>query len=353
MKKAALLLTALATGHGLNDFIAGFLLARSTEEINAFSISLFTVYSALAFGGQIPAALLIGRYFSYRSWAVSALVLMLAAILVAPFSIVTAILISGAASAIYHVAGGALSIVLPVNSGTSAGIFSAPGVVGLTLGGFFLGRGEFELDWMLLPVAACLGILLLVRVEGLRRNDRSEETKADFDWHDGLMILLLLVIALRSAMWDIYQVVYYSQPSMILWIALAAAAGKIIGGWMAGKYNRVRYLGGSLLLSLLLFQFSSRSTALLLAGIALLQSTIPACVLIVNRMLGNLPAMSNAVVLGLAIVLGAFPYQVKSDNLIYWVSGGLALLCILFLVLTRSRHRAFSPAKEEEEKRED
>lgn len=342
MKRPFFLLLVLALGHGLNDFIAGFLLAQSVNAIPAlWGISLFAVYSAIAFGGQVPAAFVIEKRGSYRGWTLFAFALMAAAVLLQSGSNVAAILVSGLASAIYHVSGGALSISLPKRKSISAGFFSAPGVIGLTLGGFFIGRMEFNLLWVLPLVIGFALVLFFAKTETPAETPeaRKQATAPGFEVHDGIMLLLLLVIALRSAVWDVYQVVYHSSPEWMLWIALAAAAGKALGGLLAERYDKVNYLGASLFSSIILLQFSNRHPAFLLTGIALLQSTIPACILLVNRFLRGMPAMSNAVVLGLAIVLGSFPYQFESRNMFYWISAGLAVGLLLLWTLLRRKLR--------------
>jgi len=353
MKNTLPVLLALALGHGLNDFIAGFLLAKSVEAAPAlWGISLFAIYSALAFGGQVPLALLIEKKKNYRAWALLAFALMGCAIALQHVSMIAAIIVSGFASALYHVAGGALSIQLPKAKTFSAGIFSAPGVIGLTLGGFFIGKMEFDLLW-LLP-ALLLFAFFVFRLKRFQAKENvSEKSPAEktpgFEVHDGIMLLLLLVIALRSAIWDIYQVVYYESPQWMLWIALAAAAGKALGGLLAERYDKVNYLGASMFSSIVLLQFSEKHPAFLLAGIALLQSTIPACVMLVSRFLGGQYGMSNAIVLGLAIVIGAFPYQFPGEYLFYWVSAGLAFSLLVFYLLMRKRLRSSNSSNEKAE----
>lgn len=334
--QTAVLLPVLALGHGLNDFIAGFLLAHADGQHSvAADLSIFTLYSIIAFGGQVPLAFFIERKADYRSWALAGFVLMTWAVIMSSWNNMAAILVSGIASAIYHVAGGALSIRVPKKQSIGAGFFSAPGVVGLALGGFLVSRTSFSL-WWLLPVLAIFALLVyrFGKTELLPEPDKKEKTTG-FDWHDAIMLLLLLIIALRSAVWDIFQLVYYSDPSWMLWIALAAAGGKMFGGFMAERFSKVNYLGTSLLGSITLLQFSEKHPVFLLGGIALLQSTLPACLILFNRMLGNQPGMANAVVLGLAVVLGAFPYQFPETSLFYWICGTLVFLMLGFWLLRR------------------
>ncbi len=334
--QVAVLLPVLALGHGLNDFIAGFLLAHAGNSASLFGdLSIFTLYSIIAFGGQVPFAFFIERKGDYRTWALSGFVLMILAVCLSGWNNTAAILVSGIASAIYHVAGGALSLAVPKKQSIGAGFFSAPGVIGLALGGFLVSRFAFSL-YTLLPVLLLFGALVFRFGKTSLPEKTGQASKAvGFDAHDALMLLLLLIIALRSAVWDIFQLVYYNDPMWMLWIALAAGAGKMFGGFMAERFNKANYLGGSLLGSIALLQFSDKHPALLLGGIALLQSTLPACLVLFNRMLGNQPGMSNAVVLGLAVVLGAFPYQFPEAPLFYWICGTLAVLMLLFWFMKR------------------
>ncbi|MGL4597867.1 MAG: hypothetical protein ACRCYO_10070 [Bacteroidia bacterium] len=314
MKRAHFSLGILAFGHGLNDFIAGHLLAMSAAQTSLLQSGIhFLIYASLAFAGQIPAALLIDRFKLYRATPFWCWIVLTAAVLLIPFSLTTAVVLSGIASAFYHAGGGAAVLSLPIKTGMSSGIFSAPGIIGLTLGSGFT---DFSFSGMLLLATLPALLCMLWRVFPApllpfpsRANTRNEK----FETHDLLMILLLLVISLRSAMWDIVQAAQEGDTNLLLGIALAAAAGKIIGGILSDRLGELRTLGGTLILSILLLNLNDKSKLFLFSGVALLQATIPASIQLVRRLMPELPALANAFVLGLAVMLGSYPQ---------WVTGG-------------------------------
>ena len=333
---SALLL--LGAAHGLNDFVAGALLALCTRTLPGSETAMwFTVYVVLAFAAQVPLAIVADKWPRWRFWLAGALLLIACAAMLGSTNIGVAVILSGAASAAVHVAGGAWALQLKVPQGLGAGVFAAPGIVGLTLGGFSQLHG---FAWVMLGVAA-LGIAagLFTLRPALREAVKNTPPKAQshFDRHDAFMLLLLLAITLRSAVWDIFQAIHTGSEQVLLGIALAAAAGKITGGWLADKMNSLHVLGGSMVAALGLLQLSEKHEAFLYSGIALLQATLPASVLQINRLLPRWPAMTNALVLGLAVTLGVFSYMLDAAAIFVPITGALLLLIAAMLWLKRRK----------------
>lgn len=327
MPRSYATLLLLGAAHGLNDFVAGALLAVCSRTLPGSETAVwFTVYVALAFAAQVPLALVADKWPQWRWWLTAALTLIAAAAMLGSTHIGMAVVLSGVASAAVHVAGGAWALQLRVPQGFGAGVFAAPGIVGLTLGGFAQLHG---FAWTMLAVAA-LGIaaVLFTLRPALHKTGHhaASGTPSHFDRHDAFMLLLLLAITLRSAVWDIFQAIHTGSEQVLLGIALAAAAGKITGGWLADKMNSLHVLGGSMVISLGLLQFSIKHEVFLYGGIALLQATLPASVLQVNRLLPRWPAMTNALVLGLAVTLGGFPYMLDAAALFLPLTLALLLL---------------------------
>src|SRR5947208_3351510 len=96
-----------------------------------------------------------------HAWLVGAIVTMIGAVVAWKISPGAAVILSGVASAFCHVAGGAIALQLP-RVERALGWLSAPGVIGLTLGGW-LGSTQGELaPWVaLLPMALLGGCLAL------------------------------------------------------------------------------------------------------------------------------------------------------------------------------------------------
>ena len=122
--------------HGLNDFAAGFMLANYTFTHNyAQSFLLIVVYSIIGFGGQLPAGLWVDYKKQLKPFAFISIISLLIALLTYFIDGYTAIILSGIASAFVHVTGGAVCLRENDNKIGPLALFTAPGVLGLTLGG--------------------------------------------------------------------------------------------------------------------------------------------------------------------------------------------------------------------------
>jgi hypothetical protein len=141
-------LLVLAAGHGLNDFVAGYLLGNLLHlQLSLSQASLcFLVYNGLAFGGQYFAALFLRSVVNLKTvyiatWLMNAVALLSFSVM-PQFSFIAA----GCASALYHVLGG--TIAAEKNKASSIGLFAAPGILGLALAGY-LASQQINL-WLLL-----------------------------------------------------------------------------------------------------------------------------------------------------------------------------------------------------------
>jgi FSR family fosmidomycin resistance protein-like MFS transporter len=94
---------------------------------------------------------------------------------------------------------------------------------------------------------------------------------------------------------------------LLLLMAVAAAAGKILGGALADRIGWRRWVVGALLLAAPLLALGARSLPLLLLGVALLQSATPVGLALSAQLLPHRPATAAGLALGLAIAIGGFP----------------------------------------------
>ncbi len=301
MKKLIL----LASGHGLNDCIAGYLLASLFRfELSELDLGMSVlIYNLLAFGGQLPVAALIRQRYHPRQLLTAAYLLHIAALLTFALDYRLAILAIGIASAIIHVVGGNES----QNGSEKArelGIFASPGILGLVLGGYF---AVAEMPVGIYCGALALLLLLLSRSlsysSGLPKMQASADSH-QLENHDLLMILLLTVISFRSAVWNSFQYLHENQHEVLFMIGIAAMSGKLAGGFLADKIGLRRYTLWALMLSLPLLTIFKNSLWALLAGVFLLQSTLPPTARLLIRRFRLNPAMGVAWAFGLSIVLG-------------------------------------------------
>jgi FSR family fosmidomycin resistance protein-like MFS transporter len=343
------LLAVLALSHGLNDCLAGWLLAGEMPESTAWDrLPWLAIYAALAFAGQLPAAWVIDRAGRAGPWLAASLGLMIAAVPAAFVSPGLAVVISGIASAFVHVSGGSLALQLPRGE-RALGWFSAPGILGLTLGGW-LGHstGHLALAATIAPALLLLAWLALQphwpsepdpRLHGnpsIQQSNNppsSAPAAAALEAHDGLMLLLLLALTLRSAVWDLVQITPFADPRAWLAIALSAAVGKVLGGWMSCRFPGARPVALTLLLACALLHWSREKLVPVCLGIALLQSAIPASIVVLHRTFGATRARATAYGLGLTVALGGFVYPLQFT--LPLIALALAITAGLLLFRTR------------------
>ncbi len=334
------MLALLAASHGVNDFLAGWLLGGEFPAASAWDrLPWLVIYAALAFAGQLPVAWLMDRTSRQDRWLAGALVLMIGAVGARAISPGLAVVFSGVASAFCHVSGGALALQLPRGE-RALGWFSAPGILGLTLGGW-LGHTHGDLS----PWSALGPALLLAGWAALRpcwpRAETAEGRVAapGVDAHDGLMMLILLALTLRSALWDLVQVVPLNDPSVVFAIALSAGFGKVLGGWMIARWPTVRHVSLTLLVSCLLLDLARGHLAGLCAGVALLQSTIPASIVLLHRSFGTSAARATAYGLGLTVALGGLVIPARMNYLSTLLAVAASALVLLWCAPPRERLR--------------
>lgn len=300
--------TLLGLAHGLADGIAGLLLGYLPQTVSLEQVALLVlVYNLLAFGGQPVAGLLADRLQRPRWAALTGLTLLGAALLLAPLNLTGAIMLAGLGSATFHVGGGALALGYTPNRAAGPGLFAAPGVVGLALGGAVAAWYGLVI-WPFLPgLLVLMLVLMLLPLPDLPYSDPVEEEPL-FAGHDWLMLILLVAIALRSAVWNIFQLIEAGHFAMLIWLGFAAMIGKAGGGILADWLGWRRWAVGVLFIAALLLTFGGEHFIPLSLGIALLQSATPATVALSARFAPRHPATVSGLVFGLAIALGGIPF---------------------------------------------
>ncbi len=318
--------------HCLNDFTAGYMLANYTYTHNYTDGFLFIIiYAVIAFGGQLP----VGFWLDYKKritpFALASFVLLAFAVPAYFANAATGIIVSAFASAFVHVTGGAVCLQVHEQKTGPLALFTAPGVLGLTVGGAIGGTGT----WVLLVAAVLVAIVAaLVFAARLPAYRRPEKKASELDAHDWLMLGILLVMCFRSFLFDVINHVAHDYQNGIIIIGLSAFTGKIIGGFLADKIGWKKYVYISLPLALLLFQFGKDNIIALGFGIACLQSSVPITLLLMARSLPLYPATATALSLGTNVALAGLPlYLVSSRHVITGWFGNAWITIIFFMVL--------------------
>lgn len=297
--------------HGLNDFAAGFMLANYTFTHNySQSFVLIVVYSIIGFGGQLPVGFWVDYKKQLKPFAYISIISLLVAMLVYFIDGYTAIILSGIASAFVHVTGGAVCLQVNNNKTGPLALFTAPGVLGLTLGGVL---GQFSVYGLWFVVGLVIAVAIFILRHRLPEYQSQEKKQSELDTHDWLMLGILLFMCFRSFIFDVINQVAQQYPNGIVIIGISAFAGKIIGGFIADKIGWKKFVYITLPLALLLFQLGKENIYALAFGIACLQSSVPVTLLLMSRSLGHYPATATALSVGTSVAFAGLPLFLVGD----------------------------------------
>lgn len=329
-------LALLSFGHGLNDFAAGYMLGNMLYlQAGMKEVAIgFLVYNVLAFGGQYFAARFLEKISNIKHIITACALFNLAAISLFHWMPQLSLVLAGCASAVYHVAGG--SACIKESKAAPIGVFAAPGIIGLAIAGYL---SYLKIDiWFSLSIVciAFVGVVQLIQFPSLDKQSKAEEDNHRvIDNHDVLMILLLGIISLRSAVWNIFQVIHEQNYTWLLAIAASAFLGKILGGWVSDKIGWKLYSFVSLIAAMPLVSFFKEEIVLFCIGIGLLQSAIPANAAMMIEYCKGKKERGIAFSFGTAIIVGIVltsPVQFFSINgTLYWLLFSLLLFTLLIV----------------------
>lgn len=308
----------LGIGHGFSDAAAGYLIGHVSHDASFSQTSMAVfIYNLLAFGGQVPAGFWLDRVGRYRMPAVVSLLGMVVALsLFAHPFFWMAIVLAGVSSAIFHVSGGAVTLLSFPGKSKAVGTFSAFGVLGLALGGW---AGTLQVDGVRYLLMAGLVLVLITLAKATMPPGRKQALPGEnlkLDDHDYVMILLLMAIALRSAVWNSIQLLYSHQYDWLIYTALAAMVGKLAGGWLADRVPWKPYALSALAVALPALGWGYRKLFWLMLGTGLLQSLTPLSVVALQRLFPGRPASVSGGTFGLAIAVGGLLYLGPSLSLV-------------------------------------
>jgi FSR family fosmidomycin resistance protein-like MFS transporter len=296
----------LGLAHGVADGSVGMQLGSLNGEVSFERIGLLVLlYNLLAFGGQPLVGLITDRLRAPRGAVLLGLLCHCAALLLSARTPTSAVVLAGIGSAAFHVGGGALALCATRGRAVGPGLFAAPGVVGLAIGGALAVGEQRPLLLFLIPLIVAIVAIAMVRLPALPY--ATPEKEPIFEDHDLIMLVLLAGIALRSAAWSAVQAALAARLDLILAMAVAAAVGKALGGLLADWIGWRRWTFGALIVAAPLLTVSGENPATLLPGIALLQSATPTALAATGQLLPRRPGLASGLALGLAIAAGGLP----------------------------------------------
>jgi FSR family fosmidomycin resistance protein-like MFS transporter len=311
-KNKILLPVMLGLAHGVSDGSAGMLLGNIGSTASVYTTGSYVmVYNLLAFGMQPLAGILADKLKAPKLAATGGLLLMAAALFTVNFSPLASVIMAGIASAAFHTGGGAIAIYSTPGKSAGTGFFSAPGVAGLAIGAYLAFNQLFLPVPFIAALAVLAGLTMILELPLLPYNIK--ESEVEFDSHDFIMFAMLFAIALRSAIWNVFQYIEEANTMHLLGIGFAAAGGKIVGGYFADKIGWRNWSLAAITLAIPLLVLGKDSYYLLLPGIALMQSVTPVFVCAVASKIPRFPATASGLTFGLAIAAGGIPFKIGMD----------------------------------------
>ncbi|MDC7244222.1 MAG: hypothetical protein PQJ44_10110, partial [Sphaerochaetaceae bacterium] len=236
----------LGLGHLLVDLQGLYLIHYMSNNLDFTYISIyFVIYNFIAFGLQPVFGYLADRKNLYFLYIILGLLLPAIAINFSTIGVI-AIIVSTIGNAMYHVGGGVISINLYPNKAAPAGIFVAPGAIGVFLG-VQLALLDNSYALLISIVALVIVILLYLTFKNQLPDNRYSPVKNQLG---KLTILILLIVLIRGFVG--MSIIYPWKTNLYLsaFLVLGVFIGKFCGGILGDRLGYKKIGISGLVLSL-------------------------------------------------------------------------------------------------------
>ncbi len=312
----------------LTSVTAVFRAARWLESGWVTPFVLVVGYDLLAFALQYPLGLVTDRLRLVRATIVGGLWLTLGAVFLVPVSPVLTMVAAGLGNALYHLGAGARVLRAAQGRAAPAGVFVAPGALGLGLG-IWLGRDAFVPIWPLaLLLAGCWAVAARLHEPQPVTDERQAlATPLRAAVGPTVLGLLLLSVMIRSFV-GLAATYQCPRTALLAWgLPLAGCLGKLLGGVVSDRLGWLETTVGALLLSAPFIAYGGDSAYLVLPSLLVFQATMPVTLMAVYRLFPARPAMSFGLP-SLALIAGAFPTFFSAGQDWYGTANFLALVVL-------------------------
>jgi MFS transporter, FSR family, fosmidomycin resistance protein len=282
--------------------------ARSLSPEAGFAVVVG--YDLFAFGSQVILGWLTDRYTTPKYAILVGLGLTLLSLGLYPMNAPLTVACAGIGNALFHLGAGATVLRGGLERAAPAGVFVAPGALGLAFGMAYGARPKPGPIWPLVVLVT----IALVAVTFYRGLSVSKSPKFDriapapCSWNGPAQLaigLLLLSIVVRSLVGFSAARGYARTELLVLGIPLCAFFGKLLGGIVADRLGWLETSGAALLLSIPLIALAP-AVPWLLCGLLLFQMTMPVTLTAVARLLPDRLATAFGWTC-LALIVGALP----------------------------------------------
>ena len=319
-----------------------------SDGITYSALAFVLGYDLLAFAGQVPCGWMIDRLCLRRGAAVAGLILTTLTLLLGRDGGVPVLVAAGVGNALFHVGAGAMTLAGSNGHAAPAGVFVAPGALGLGLG-VILGRKLSAVGvWFFYPaiIVSLLAVLLVSTRSSAVTGGPAGPSSRPLPELLVIAVLLSLSVAVRSL---VGTVGCDGCPrSFFLLVAIPAAAffGKLSGGFLADRLGWIDVSTVALVASAPLLAFSQGDLWIALPGLLIFQMTMPVTLVAMFRLMPGRPALGFGI-LCLALVGGTLPaylpggFRPQGIALLLLVLGSaVALFLALRMLLSAPRPQA-------------
>jgi hypothetical protein len=340
----------LGVAHFIVDAVSVAAVLRASPPGNsavASALAFVLGYDLLAFAGQAPLGWLVDRLGIRRAAALLGVGLCALALFAGRNAGYVVVGFAGAGNALFHVGAGAMVLAGSRGRATPAGVFVAPGALGLGLG-LLLGRKLLSVPlWPLFFGLAAAAILIRHAARPARTAETDRPGTLCLGRGEAMAILALLAfsVAVRSLVGTVGCDQCPRGFYLLVSLPVAACAGKLIGGVLADRFGWIELATGALLVSAPLLAFSGGAPWVALPAIAIFQLTMPVTLAAALRAWPAWPGFGFGI-LCVALVGGTLPAYLPGG----WRPQGLSRFFLvlastvaLYLALRRLQARAAAP----------
>jgi FSR family fosmidomycin resistance protein-like MFS transporter len=319
----------LGAAHLIVDAVCVTSVLRASPPIDSIASSALAFvlgYDLLAFAGQAPLGWVADRLGLRRGAALAGLLCTAVALLAGHGSAV--VLIAGVGNALFHVGAGAMVLAGSQGRAAPAGVFVAPGALGLGLG-LLLGRRFRTVPlwpWLFAIAAACAVVLLVARKAPkqpapIRLGERPAFRRREIA---AIVALLAVSVAVRSLAGTVGCDACPRGFFLMVAVPIAACGGKLMGGFLADRFGWIDLSTVALLASAPLLAFSDGDLWLALPGQMIFQMTMPVTLAAMMRLMPERPAFGFGL-LCVALIAGALPAYLPGG----WRPQGISLFLLV------------------------
>lgn len=296
--------------------------------------TLFLIYNGLAFALQLPLGAMADFGRHYRAAMLAGTGFVCLGVLPWISSAHAAIALVAIGNAAFHVGTGAMVLRISPERATAAGLFVAPGSLGL-LAGAWCGQNLSWWPWLsvgALALAACIVVAMQPIAE---RRARSFSAQPQYGRSIVLTAvgLLFFSVIVRSTVGMTVGAVHEGRAMILLELAWAAFFGKALGGLIADRFGWVKTSVIALAASALLLLIDSANGSTAIVGMFLFQMTMPVTLLAIYRAFPDEPGLSFGLP-PLALFVGSLPVYVLPVGLISTVPVFVPLIALSLVCLT-------------------